>query len=105
MTQPVINPGAPPLPAPIRSSTLRLAPITDSAVAETIRQIRREHAQQVGIKASTAGGGGGQVFFAWQRRQLEAAGYIGWKKSSGFEFGGEVTWDLRPTPAAPGVPK
>lgn len=71
-----------------------MATITQSAIDETVKQVREGYSNKAGFKASTADGGQGKIFIAWQRGQLDAAGYVGWKRREGLSAGGEVTWDL-----------
>lgn len=80
---------------PIQLPAIKLAPITDSANAAAIDAVRRDYADRVAVGLSSVGGGGAYLKGAAHRGQLEAAGYIGWKRNAGVEFGGELSFDLR----------
>jgi len=73
-----------------------LRPITDGAVAATIAQIKTDAPAQIKAVANTADGGTVRVSAETRWRQLEIAGYGGWKRRQGFEAGVEVVKRLGP---------
>lgn len=72
---------------------VKIAPLTAQANEAMLRSIREGYSNKVGLKASTADGGTGQLFVSVARERLQASGYLGGSRR-GLEVGGEVTFDL-----------
>lgn len=97
-------PAAPPVPlGPTSPSDLApqappplpgLTPITDSAIRESLKRIHTGYSHKAGLRATTGDGGTVTGFVDWERGPLTATGYSTWRRKTGVEVGGEITYDF-----------
>lgn len=91
------SPIQPTAPAPSETIhvPLKIATITDQAVAETIKSVHDGYSNKIGARISSGDGGSARIFGSVERGQMSAAGYVGASRK-GLEIGAELTFDLNP---------